>query len=90
VTVNDPKVGDFVYKHYHPLKPGIIVAVLGKDFGGYFVCVRVQWLSELSSRIETTAALRDFNALIEDHRKKLATHETTLMRLKSLQNKIRG
>src|ERR1700675_2957046 len=76
MVVNDPKVGDYVYKHCHPMKPGIILAVLGKDFGGYFTCVRVQWLGEeLKPQIETTAALKDFNALIADHRKKLATHE---------------
>jgi hypothetical protein len=90
MMVNDPKVGDFVYRHCYPQKPGIIRAVLGKDFGEYFVCVRVQWLGgEPEGRIESTDSLKDFNALIADHRKKLTTHETSLMRLKSLQNKIR-
>jgi ribosomal protein L7/L12 len=79
VTVNDPKIGDFVYRHCHPLKPGIIVAVLGKDFGGHFVCVRVQWLGELSSRIETTADLkecREFLAVVLDQYWKREAHRS--------------
>jgi ribosomal protein L7/L12 len=88
MIVNDPKVGDYVYRACKPLRPGIIRTVDGKDFGGYFTCIHVQWLDGQVSA-ETTAGLKDFNALIADHRKKLATHETSLMRLKSLQNKIR-
>jgi hypothetical protein len=92
MVVNDPKVGDYVYKACRPLNPGIIRTVDGKDFGGHFVCVHVQWLKAKPGReiaAETTRGLKDFNALIADHRKKLATHETSLMRLKSMQNKIR-
>lgn len=96
MMLNDPKVGDYVYKHCHPLNPGVIVSVDGKDFGGYFMCVHVEWLKPtrirsgdgLSITAETTAGLKDFNWLIADHRKKLATHETSLMGLHSIRHKI--
>lgn len=89
---NDPKVGDFVYKHCRPMNPGIIRSVDGKDFGGYFICVHVQWLKAKPGQeitAETTKGLKDFRMLLADHRKKLATHEVTLMRLRTLYNKIR-
>jgi hypothetical protein len=88
--VNDPKVGQYVYKHCKPQNPGVIVSVDGKDFGGYFMCVHVQWLkakpgSEVTG--ETTAGLKDFEALIKDHRKKLNTHEANHQRLTNLEVK---
>jgi len=92
VTVNDPKIGDYIYKHCRPLNPGVIVSVDGFDYGMIFKIVHVQWLKakpgqEISCM--STAGLRDFSALIADHRKKLNTHERALMGLHSIRHKIR-
>jgi hypothetical protein len=85
--VNEPKIGQYVYKHCCPQNPGIIVSVDGKDFGGYFTCVHVRWLTSKPGQevtAETTAGLKDFEALIADHRKKLNTHEANYRRLNTL------
>ncbi len=82
-TINNPKVGQYVYKGFRPLNPGIIRTIDGKDFGGHFDCVHVQWLSGLITA-ETTNGLNDFDALIADHRKKLNTHEANHQRLINL------
>jgi hypothetical protein len=85
ICVIEPKVGQYVYKHCQPQKPGIIRIVHGKTMSGYFYSVSVQWLD--SSRTvteEDTAGLKDFSALIEDHRKKLNTHESKLALLEKM------
>jgi hypothetical protein len=87
-----PKIGDFVYKHFQPQNPGVIVTVDGKDFDAPFTCVHVQWLKAKPGQevtAETTAALKDFDTLISDHRKKLWGHEANWMRLKTMERKIR-
>jgi len=85
---NKPELGDRVYRHCRPLQPGIITEINSPDFGGHFMCVHVQWLNG-EKTAETTASLKSFDALVVETRKKLATHEATLMRLKTLENSIR-
>ena len=80
---NNPKVGDYVYRHCKPQQPGVIRTVDGKDFHRYFIMVHVQWLDGQITP-ETTSGLKDFNALIADHEKKLATHKKTLAKLQEM------
>ena|ERR1035438_7636602 len=90
--VNEPKVGQYVYKHCVPQNPGVIISVDGKDFGGYFTCIHVQWLKAKPGQeitAETTSGLKDFDALIVDHRKKLSTHEANHQRLTNMIVKLR-
>lgn len=73
----EPNVGDFCYKPFRPSVAGKVVEVINE----YHVIV--QWIDGSKSEHLCTT-LNDFNALIEDHRKKLATHEAMLERLKAL------
>ena len=77
-TVGKPTIGQRVYMAYSPAMAGKIVEV-GK-FDGYFYHVTVRWLNGKLAAVES-ADLRDFDALIEETRKKLRTHLKTLERL---------
>ena len=73
-TVSDPKIGQLVYPVYTPQKVGRIEKV--KDAmvrrGGVdeqYVYVRIS----KGSRWESVLHLRDFDALIAEHEKKLVT-----------------
>ena len=75
--VNDPKVGQHVYRHGLPLKAGTIIEVY------LYGSVRILWVSG-ETTLEWTLELRDFDALIADHQKKLNTHLQTLKKLEEL------
>ena len=79
--MNKPEVGMYVYEPYCPVRAGVITAVLGKT--PYDYKIRVLWLSGEITEVVSNC-LKDFDTLIEDHRKKLATHLKTLDRLKGL------
>ena len=77
--LSKPEVGMTVYKPYSPAHAGVIIdveEVAPHRFG-------VLWLNG-EKTIEAPYDVCDFDALIEDHRKKLATHLKTLDRLKGL------
>ena len=75
--VNNLKVGQHVYRHGLPLNAGTIVEVY--PYGA----VKVLW-SNGDALSEWTLGLRDFDALIADHEKKLSTHRATLAKLEQM------
>ena len=79
--MNKPEVGMNVYEPYHPTRAGVVTTVRYKKLYGYQV--RVLWLSGETTEV-VSSYLSDFDELIADHRKKLATHLKTLDRLKGL------
>lgn len=82
--VRDPRPGELVYESYKPAMAGRIVDVVGpEDHGGFFHVVRVRWVDGSTSDV-STRMISDFASLIEDHRRKLRTHEATLARLEAM------
>lgn len=91
-TVRFPRKGIHVYKSFSPQRAGVIIevgepvkykALNGEMRDSGDVNVKVLWLTgELEDT--TTRALRDFDALIQDHEKKLRTHRATKKCLEAL------
>jgi uncharacterized protein YneR len=82
-VVNEPKVGQRVYRHGKPQTAGVIKAVLGETTDELAYRIRVKWVNGIVEETDTWG-LKDFDALIEDHRKKLKSHLTTLKKLEAL------
>jgi hypothetical protein len=82
--INHPKIGMNVYQPFAPAKAGILTAIVGKvsNFGDRYM-VNVLWLNG-EKTTQPSDNLNDLDALIEDHKKKLATHLKTLDLLKGL------
>ena len=89
---SDPKVGQRVYVSYSPKQAGVIIEIIGPnkvkrlDGSEVVTCfhdVRVKWVNGTEGKT-TTHGLADFDALIEDHKKKLLTHQVTLAKLEAL------
>jgi hypothetical protein len=76
------KTGTVVYKPYNPQKPGIVIETKGDTGVAKLVRYesRVKWVDG-SITTELCMNLMDFEALIRDHEKKLATHKTSLVKL---------
>lgn len=83
LCVNEPKIGLRVYEAYRPLRGGIIRGLGEFTRGNYFRLVDVVWTDGGSSTI-TTAVLRQFDPIIDDHEKKLVTHKNTLRKLEQM------
>jgi hypothetical protein len=81
-TVQNPQVGQFVYRHYKPLNPGVIREIV-KPHRTVGVIVKVQWLKGGESE-EWEAHLADYLALIEDHRRKYLNHSEIASKLHKL------
>jgi len=80
-----PKVGEYVYRPFRPKMPGRIIAVFSPlPPRKYFHFVTVKWLNGVVEDTDTLD-LNDFQALIEDHRKKLKTHLATLKKLEAME-----
>lgn len=91
------KIGDFVYVHYTPQRVGVVLEV--HDMGSYGVIavgpykgedagpkpsdVTIKFLKGDVVRM-SSLGLASFTKLIEDHRRKLRTHEATLKKLEAL------
>lgn len=83
-VAGEPRVGQRVYRFGKPLRPGIIQEVYGLSANSVsFKDVKVKWLDGVVE-VRTSNGLQDFDALIEDHRRKLETHLKTLKKLESL------
>lgn len=76
---NNPKVGDLVYPCFKPRMVGKVTKVLTESPSSIFPCVTIKWIDRTEVTM-ITAGLRCFLSLIEDHRKKLRTHEMTLQK----------
>lgn len=94
---NKAYVGMRVYAPFAPQRAGIVTHVgdeiiikwAGKPnyhTGNHYITVR--WLTGESTENMSDSHVNDFDALIADHQKKLATHTVTLDRLKELQGAI--
>lgn len=76
--------GSNVYRPYRPQQAGVIVTDLDKGTTEvHNRRVRVRWLKGTEEQVRL-GDLNDFDLLIEDHRKKLQTHEAVLEKLKVL------
>jgi hypothetical protein len=83
----NPTVGQRVYQAYSPQRAGIITSIIPPGqkpiFAGSFPYVEVTWLDGTKTE-SNTLGLRDFDSLLEDHKKKLQTHQVTQERLNLL------
>lgn len=82
------EVGSYVYEPYRPQKIGKILELVQKEDltlpqgkKKYGNIVKVQWITGEIEEINDMN-LSNFETLISDHRKKLATHEKTLAKYK--------
>jgi hypothetical protein len=86
-----PRVGQRVYKCYRPTNPGVIREVIPQETiqtpAGQTHTptphVRVFWLDGTVTT-GSSLGLMDFDALIDDHHKKLDTHRLNRIRLNVL------
>jgi hypothetical protein len=77
--------GTRVYQAYAPQRAGVVLEDLGPAGPcGYFRHLRIRWLGGETTH-HSSGHLNDFDALIADHQKKLATHLKTLEKLKALE-----
>lgn len=83
-TIDNPYVGQAVYKICAPLDAGKIVAVRGHEANQFFHSVAVKWLKTGKTTIVSTSGLRDLASLIEDHKRKWTTHNNTLAKVYAL------
>lgn len=89
VTSNDPNlVGKLVYQAYVPQQPGKIVEDLGYPMTpakrrSSFKNVKVKWLNGKTTT-ESVAILNDFEALVDDHKRKYEKFSAKAEQLKSL------
>lgn len=74
-------IGRRVYKIYRPSIAGVVREVTSR--GAFENQIKVAWIDG-STSVESEFDLKDFDALIADHEKKLATHRATLEKIKSL------
>lgn len=82
----DYKIGDVVYESYSPNNPGIVLKVKpppNVDYVPSLVRGNTLVVKFYSGKIKEVDALylADFRALIEDHKKKVRTHEAKLAML---------
>jgi hypothetical protein len=81
-TLQNPKKGDFVYPLFCPQRVGVIVE--------HTPCANVLTgntkIKTINGKTFTypESSLRNFHSLIEDHKKKLATHLSNLEKLKKI------
>jgi hypothetical protein len=77
-------VGSRVYRPFAPQKPGIVLS----NEPASNMClrrVRVLWMDAKTTDEEMTPrGYNDFDALVDDHRKKLRTHEANLTKLQAI------
>ena len=87
------KPGDFVYWNYSPGKVGKVIQDLGPEikpalgggtFASTFHILRVKQLADGQEVDVDARHLKNFNALIADHQRKLNTHLATLAKLQTL------
>ena len=81
-TFKDPEVGDVIYVHAQ--KPGKIIAIFSNSHGDQ--CIAIQWIDGTRDVI-TAKRVKDFNALIKDHEKKLRTHLGNLLKVLKMEVK---
>jgi hypothetical protein len=85
--VTNPVVGMFVYRAYEATKPGKVIGIIPQTTPktpGY--CeddLDIKWLDGRVHRYKA-CSLNDFEALINEHRKKLKTHTSKLPALQKL------
>lgn len=82
--LHNPKIGDLAYPAFQPQKAGIIIEIVPKT-DHLIPNVKIQMANGSSLKIHQNA-LQDFNALIEDHKKKLNTHLVTFEKLQKIKN----
>jgi len=71
------QVDDFVYEPYNPNNPGKVVSIEDDpDFSNQNYCT-VKFLNGRTKKVSSNH-LKDFNKLIEDHKRKLGTHISKL------------
>lgn len=83
-TVQNPCIGQAVYKNCAPLDAGKIVDVLGPTANGFFMRVAVKWVKTGDIKTVSTAELKDLKSLRDDCLRKLNTHEETLRKVEKL------
>jgi hypothetical protein len=81
-SVCNPKVGTLVYRKGSPQLPGKVLGVKPADALGCHQ-THVLWLNGEESQISDNL-LRDFNALIADHKKTLDAHKARHDKLEKL------
>lgn len=85
-----PAVGDIVYPHASPVQAGLVVAVEPRTHSVGGVAYRRQIMActvrqpNGVERVFGELELKDFRALIADHRRKLQTHEARLAAIEAM------
>lgn len=74
--------GQLVYEVGCPKRAGIVISNNNIP-GKYFGLATVKWVDGITTTIKCQC-LNDFQALIDDHKKKLNTHLATLTKLQAL------
>lgn len=81
----EPRIGQRVYRAYSPQTAGVIINVRRKHQHSHPATVDVAWTNGQLELDVREWDLRDFEALIEDHKKKLETHLATLDKLREIE-----
>ena len=90
---NARKVGDIVYPGYSPQAAGVIIKVeipapqksmmVGSRPDDYFISFPTYTIRTPAGREFTSSNVQLYQTLIDDHRKKLATHEAAMERIQA-------
>lgn len=76
-VLRNPKIGAHCYEPFRPAKAGKVMDI--RVLGHENVCT-IRWVDGTESE-HVDHCLQDFDALIEETRKKVRTHEATLAKL---------
>lgn len=76
-------VGALVYEAYTPARCGKVIADLGAIGSGYFHKLRVRYIKGEEKDIDS-GQLKNFEELVEEHKRKYERHASTLEKLKLL------
>lgn len=92
--MDNPEVGQLVYKSFSPAQAGKVVEVVGKEwyrdahgnrqeFPSFWL-VKVRWIKDGTITEVSTRGLGDIDVLIMEHQRKLDTHLKMKARLEEL------
>ena len=84
VRADNVRVGQLVYEFGYPQNPGIVRQIISSQM--YRAECVVEWLKETKARakITKTSHLKDFESLIEDHRRKFTAQTKLAERVRNM------